>query len=117
MKWIRFIALDYRFFRLHLQSPSLFTLYRGVSDLDLYLFTSCFDQLTELHTRWAGSFAGPTTQAAIHMLHKFWRYIHTTIGDRLHLVNTPTRGVHFDTQNCVSWTGRQTEATMNALAH
>src|SRR5947209_1502424 len=83
----------------------------------LDVFTGCFDQFAELYARRAGSFTGTAAQATIHMLDKFGGDRHAPIGNCLHLVNTATRRVHLDTENCVSWTGRQTETTVNALAH
>src|SRR5947209_3234784 len=43
--------------------------------------------------------------------------LHASLGHRLHLVNTPTRGIHFYAQHRVGWACRKAEAAVNTLAH
>src|SRR5579884_1178859 len=85
--------------------------------LDLNLLAGGLDQFAELHARRAGSFAGATAQAAVHMLDKFWSNGHASIGYCLHLIDAPARRVHLYAQNGIGWTGWQAKTTVNALAH
>src|SRR5579859_7624293 len=90
---------------------------RNAIGLKLNLLACCFDELAKLHAGWTGRFAGSATNTAVHMLDEIIGNLKPSFCHCLHLVDTPTGGVHLHTQNRVGWAGGETEAAMDALAH
>ena len=88
-----------------------------VSYFELDMFAGGLDQFAELHARRTGCLTRPTTEAAIHMIYKFGGDFHATVGNCLHLVNAPTRGIHLYAQYRVSWTCWQTKTAVDTLAY
>src|SRR5690242_500597 len=85
--------------------------------VELDLFASCFNQFAKLYAGWAGSFARSTANATVHMFDEIFGDLKAPLGHSLHLVNTPARRVHLDTQDGICGTGGQAETAVDTLAH
>src|SRR5205085_8176794 len=77
------------------------------------LGASTFDDASVLNTGWTCGFARPTIQASIDVCDKGFADRQSARVNLQHLIDAPTRGIHFHAKHAVRWTMIQAESAMD----